>query len=80
MKRFKNILVGIDLGYESELVSHGGEHFSQGVVEPAATALGFAVSLAKNASIPIVVFAISEPDGLAKILKGEGRSTTVSND
>ncbi len=38
-----------------------------------------AVSLTKNAGIPIVVFALAEDDGFAKILKGEGRSTTVTS-
>ena len=37
-----------------------------------------AVSLARDADIPVVVFALAEPGGFAKILKGEGRSTTVS--
>jgi len=36
------------------------------------------VSLTKDANIPVVVFSLSEPGGFAKILKGEGRSTTVS--
>jgi len=36
-----------------------------------------AVSLAKEGGIPIVVFSIHEPGELAKILKGEGRCTTV---
>jgi len=36
-----------------------------------------AVSLTKDADIPVVVFSLSEPGGFAKILKGEGRSTTV---
>ena len=38
-----------------------------------------AVSLTRDAGIPIVVFALSEPGGFAKILKGEGRSTTVTD-
>ena len=38
-----------------------------------------AVSLTRDAGIPIVVFSLSEPGGFAKILKGEGRSTTVTN-
>lgn len=37
-----------------------------------------AVSLTKDSDIPVVVFSLSEPGGFAKILKGEGRSTTVS--
>jgi len=37
-----------------------------------------AVSLTKDANIPVVVFSLSEPGGFAKILKGAGRSTTVS--
>jgi len=37
-----------------------------------------AVSLTRNAGVPIVVFALSQEGGLACILKGEGRSTTVS--
>jgi len=36
-----------------------------------------AVSLSKDANIPIVVFSIHESGGFAKILKGEGRCTTV---
>lgn len=36
-----------------------------------------AVSLTKSADIPIVVFSLHEKEGLAKILKGEGRCTTV---
>lgn len=36
-----------------------------------------AVSLTQNVNMPIVVFSIEEPGGLSKILKGEGRSTTV---
>ena len=36
-----------------------------------------AVSLAKEAAIPVVVFALSEQGGFSRILKGEGRSTTV---
>ncbi|MEO1141997.1 MAG: UMP kinase, partial [Pseudomonadota bacterium] len=35
------------------------------------------VSLTRDAGIPVVVFSLSEPGGFAKILKGEGRSTTV---
>lgn len=38
-----------------------------------------AVSLTKKANIPVVVFSLSEPGGFAKILKGEGRSTTVTS-
>ena len=37
-----------------------------------------AVSLTKDANIPVVVFSLSEAGGFAKILKGEGRSTTVT--
>jgi len=37
-----------------------------------------AVSLTKDANIPVVVFSLLELGGFAKILKGEGRSTTVS--
>lgn len=37
-----------------------------------------AVSLTRDANIPVVVFSLSEPGGFAKILKGEGRSTTVT--
>ncbi len=37
-----------------------------------------AVSLTKDANIPVVVFSLSEEGGFAKILKGEGRSTTVT--
>ncbi|MBL4891051.1 MAG: UMP kinase [Rhizobiaceae bacterium] len=36
-----------------------------------------AVSLSKDENIPIVVFSIHEAGGYAKILKGEGRCTTV---
>lgn len=38
-----------------------------------------AVSLTKDANIPVVVFSLSETGGFAKILKGEGRSTTVTS-
>ena len=38
-----------------------------------------AVSLARDANIPVVVFSIEAPGGFAKILKGEGRSTTVTS-
>lgn len=37
-----------------------------------------AVSLTKEANIPVVVFSLSQEGGFAKILKGEGRSTTVT--
>jgi len=37
-----------------------------------------AVSLAQEAEIPVVVFSLSDEGGFAKILKGEGRSTTVT--
>ncbi len=37
-----------------------------------------AVSLARDNDIPVVVFSIAEKGGLAKVLKGEGLSTTVS--
>jgi len=37
-----------------------------------------AVSLTKEAEIPVVVFSLSDEGGFAKILKGEGRSTTVT--
>ncbi|MEM7215896.1 MAG: UMP kinase [Pseudomonadota bacterium] len=37
-----------------------------------------AVSLTKDANIPVVVFSLSQAGGFAKILKGEGRSTTVT--
>ncbi|MBL4598192.1 MAG: UMP kinase [Rhizobiaceae bacterium] len=36
-----------------------------------------AVSLSKDENIPIIVFSIHEAGGYAKILKGEGRCTTV---
>lgn len=36
-----------------------------------------AVSLTRDADIPVVVFALDDPGGFAKILKGQGRSTTV---
>jgi len=38
-----------------------------------------AVSLTKDAGIPVVVFSLADEDGFAKILKGEGRSTTVTS-
>ena len=37
-----------------------------------------AVSLTKESNIPVVVFSLDDEGGFAKILKGEGRSTTVS--
>jgi uridylate kinase len=37
-----------------------------------------AVSLARDARIPVVVFALQEEGGLLKILQGRGRCTTVS--
>jgi uridylate kinase len=37
-----------------------------------------AVSLARDNNIPVVIFSIAEKGGLAKILNGEGRSTTIS--
>ena len=37
-----------------------------------------AVSLTKDANVPVVVFSLSDVGGFAKILKGEGRSTTVT--
>ncbi len=37
-----------------------------------------AVSLTKDAKIPVVVFSLEDAGGFAKMLKGEGRSTTVS--
>ncbi|MEM9331334.1 MAG: UMP kinase [Pseudomonadota bacterium] len=38
-----------------------------------------AVSLTKQANIPVVVFSLADEGGFAKILKGEGRSTTVTS-
>ena len=38
-----------------------------------------AVSLTENADIPVVVYSLSDESGFAKILKGEGRSTTVTS-
>ncbi|MGI9349979.1 MAG: UMP kinase [Rhizobiaceae bacterium] len=38
-----------------------------------------AVSLTKEANIPVVVFSLADKGGFAKILKGEGRSTTVKS-
>lgn len=38
-----------------------------------------AISLTKEAKLPVVVFSLEEPGGFAKILKGEGRSTTVTS-
>ena len=57
-----------------ETISHS-EVLSQGLEVMDAAA----VSLTKDAGIPVVVFSLSEPGGFAKILKGEGRSTTVHN-
>ncbi len=37
-----------------------------------------AVSLARQAGIPVVVFSLGEKGGFADILKGKGRSTTVT--
>lgn len=37
-----------------------------------------AISLTMDAKIPVVVFCLEDKGGFAKILKGEGRSTTVS--
>lgn len=37
-----------------------------------------AVSLTRDANIPVVVFALAQKSGFANILKGEGRSTTVT--
>ena len=37
-----------------------------------------AVSLTQDACIPVVVFSLEEEGGFAKMLKGEGRSTTVT--
>jgi uridylate kinase len=38
-----------------------------------------AVALCRDNNIPIIVFSIREPGNLAKVLRGEGVSTTVSN-
>lgn len=37
-----------------------------------------AISLARDNNIPVVIFSITEKGGLAKVLSGEGRSTTIS--
>ncbi len=37
-----------------------------------------AVSLTQEARIPVIVFSLEEQGGFAKMLKGEGRSTTVT--
>lgn len=55
-----------------ETISHG-EVLERGLEVMDAAA----VSLTKNADIPIIVFSLHEDGGLAKILKGEGRCTTV---
>lgn len=39
-----------------------------------------AVSLTRDANIPVVVFSISKPGGFADVLKGKGRSTTICTD
>ena len=39
-----------------------------------------AISLTRDANIPVVVFSISNPGGFADILKGNGRSTTICTD
>ncbi|MEM9280052.1 MAG: UMP kinase [Pseudomonadota bacterium] len=38
-----------------------------------------AVSLTQDAGIPVIVFSLADKGGFAKILKGEGRSTTVTS-
>ena len=35
--------------------------------------------MARENNIPIVVFSVKEKGGLAKVLKGEGKFTVVSN-
>ncbi len=39
-----------------------------------------AISLTRDAGIPVVVFSLAETGGFAHILKGEGRSTTICVD
>jgi len=36
-----------------------------------------AISLSRENRIPILVFSLSEPGGLAKVLKGQGRATII---
>jgi uridylate kinase len=36
-----------------------------------------AISLSRENRIPILVFALGEPGGLAKVLRGEGRATII---
>ncbi len=38
-----------------------------------------AISLARENNIPIVIFSVREPGNFAKVVKGEGACTTVSN-
>ncbi|MBG77827.1 MAG: UMP kinase [Alphaproteobacteria bacterium] len=38
-----------------------------------------AISLARENNIPIVIFSVREPGNFAKVVKGEGRCTVVSN-
>jgi len=38
-----------------------------------------AVSLTRDNNVPVVVFSLQEKGGFAQILKGEGRSTTVTS-
>src|ERR1700760_2155791 len=37
-----------------------------------------AISLSRENGIPILVFSLAEPGGLAKVLKGEGRATIIA--
>ena len=36
-----------------------------------------AISLSRENRIPILVFSLAEPGGLAKVLRGEGRATVI---
>ena len=36
-----------------------------------------AISLSRENGIPILVFSLAEPGGLAKVLRGEGRATII---
>ena len=38
-----------------------------------------AIALARENNIPIIVYSIDEPGGFAKVLKGAGRCTVISN-
>jgi uridylate kinase len=38
-----------------------------------------AISLARESAIPILVFSLHEPGAFAKVLRGEGRCTTIKD-